>query len=234
MNRLFKRIYEDKKVLLTGHNGFKGSWLQYWLTELGAKVTGLSLRPNTTPSHFDLLSSSCSSITADVRDAEAVSRIVADCRPDIVFHLAAQPLVRRSYAYPKETFETNILGTVNLFEAIRSESSVKAVVNITTDKVYSNKGVIMAYKEEDTLGGHDPYSTSKACVELVHESYRKSFFKAAGIRSATVRAGNVIGGGDWAEDRLIPDVVRAASQNISMNVRNPQSIRPWQHVLDPL
>ena len=234
MHRYYKDIYRGKRVLLTGHTGFKGSWLKAWLHELGAEVTGLSLGPVSNPSHSDLLGLNGISVTGDIRDAELMKTALASGKPDIVFHLAAQPLVRRSYADPKETFETNILGTVNLFEAIRNTPSVKAVVNVTTDKVYRNKEEGIAYKETDILGGHDPYSTSKACVELIHESYVKSFFKEAGIASATARAGNVIGGGDWAEDRLIPDIVRNANAGSATEIRNPHSIRPWQHVLDPL
>jgi CDP-glucose 4,6-dehydratase len=234
MSTLFKGIYQQKKVLLTGHTGFKGSWLQLWLQQLGAKVTGLSLAPNTSPSHFELLEPTGISTIADIRDASAVKKTVAACQPDIIFHLAAQPLVRRSYADPVETFHTNIIGTINLFEAIRNTPTVKAVVNVTTDKVYRNLESKAAFKESDVLGGHDPYSTSKACVELVHESYFKSFFKDAGIFAATARAGNVIGGGDWAEDRLVPDLMKAASNKKPADIRNPQSVRPWQHVLDPL
>ena len=234
IEKLFKGIYKGKKVLLTGHTGFKGSWLQLWLEQLGAEVTGFSMAPNTSPSHFTLLCSRSASVIGDIRHGDAVKKALADCSPDIVFHLAAQPLVRRSYANPPETFETNIIGTVNLFEAIRNAGTVSAVVNVTTDKVYKNLENNLAFKEEDVLGGHDPYSSSKACVELVHESYCRSFFKQAGIHAATARAGNVIGGGDWAEDRLIPDLVKNAANRKSTDIRNPQSVRPWQHVLDPL
>ena len=234
MKNLFKGIYKGKKVLLTGHTGFKGSWLMIWLQQLGAEVVGFSLKPNTDPSHFDLLKNDAISIMGDLRDTSLIAKAVAEYKPEIVFHLAAQPLVQRSYAEPIETFETNIIGTANLYEAIRSAGSVKAVVNITTDKVYQNKEWVWGYRENDPLGGQDPYSTSKACVELVHECYKKSYFREAGIFSATARAGNVIGGGDWAEDRLIPDIVTAASIKASTDIRNPHSVRPWQHVLDPL
>jgi CDP-glucose 4,6-dehydratase len=234
MNPLFKGIYSGKKVFLTGHTGFKGSWLLLWLEQLGAEVTGFSLTPNTDPSHFSLLSSGSRSVIADIRDAGAIREALSDSKPDIVFHLAAQPLVRRSYTEPIETFQTNVIGTVNLFEAIRRDSSVKALVNITTDKVYRNLESHEAFKETDVLGGHDPYSTSKACVELIHESYGKSFFKERGILAATARAGNVIGGGDWADDRLIPDLVKGAARKTNADIRHPQSVRPWQHVLDPL
>ena len=234
MKTLFKGTYNGKKVLLTGHTGFKGSWLQFWLMELGADVTGFALKPNTTPSHVELLKLHCKSIIGDIRNAEMIKEVVEVTKPDIVFHLAAQPLVRRSYEDPSETFQTNILGTVNLFEAIRNSPSVKAVVNVTTDKVYRNLNLELAFRETDVLGGHDPYSTSKACVELIHESYHKSFFEHSKILSATARAGNVIGGGDWSQDRLIPDVVKSVALGRPAEIRNPNSVRPWQHVLDPL
>ena len=231
---MFEDIYRNKKVLLTGDTGFKGSWLRLWLTEIGADVKGFSLAPNTSPSHFTLLSYGDQTIIADIRDADAINKVIKEYGPDIVFHLAAQPLVRQSYQKPLETFQTNIIGTVNLFEAVRNSKTVKAVVNITTDKVYKNSDAAKAFSEKDELGGHDPYSTSKACVELVHESYVKSFFKEAGILAATARAGNVIGGGDWAQDRLIPDIVKDAAEEKISDIRYPQSVRPWQHVLDPL
>lgn len=234
MPSYFNNIYKGKKVLITGHTGFKGSWLALLLDKLGATVTGFSLKPDTEPAHCNLVKTNIREVIGDLRDASVIKKEMEDCRPDIVFHLAAQPLVRKSYADPIETFETNILGTVNLYEAIRSSENVKAVVNITTDKVYKNNEWVWGYRENDNLGGHDPYSTSKACVELVHECYVKSFFKTAGIFSATARAGNVIGGGDWSQDRLIPDIVIAASQKRRIDIRSPKSVRPWQHVLDPL
>ena len=234
MQNLFKGIYRGKKILLTGHTGFKGSWLQYWLTQLGADVAGFALAPNSNPSHFELIHSNAVSVIGDINNSNAIFQSINSFKPELVFHLAAQPLVRRSYADPIDTFMTNIMGSLHVFEAIRSVGSVKALVNITTDKVYQNKEGGKPFLETDPLGGHDPYSTSKACVELVHESYRKSFFQERGILSATARAGNVIGGGDWAEDRLIPDMVRAATKNTFTEIRNPESIRPWQHVLDPL
>jgi CDP-glucose 4,6-dehydratase len=234
MAELFNNIYKSKKVLLTGHTGFKGSWLQLWLNQLGANVSGFSLAPNTSPSHFQLLNPAKTSVIGDINDATAIKNAMVMVQPDIVFHLAAQPLVRRSYFQPLQTFQTNVMGTVNLFEAIREVSSVKAIVNVTTDKVYQNIEEAAACIETDILGGHDPYSTSKACVELVHASYRKSFFSQLEILSATARAGNVIGGGDWAEDRLIPDLIRSALLKNTTAIRNPFSVRPWQHVLDPL
>jgi CDP-glucose 4,6-dehydratase len=234
MENLFNGSYKSKKVLLTGHSGFKGSWLLLWLQQLGANVKGYSLDPVTEPAHINLLQKSDPSFIGDVRNLQKVKEAINTFQPDIVFHLAAQPLVKQSYVDPLETYTSNVIGTANVLEAIRHTPSVKAVVNITTDKVYQNLEWSWPYRETDSLGGHDPYSTSKACVELVHESYRKSFFKEAGILSATARAGNVIGGGDWAADRLIPDVVKAAVKLVATPIRNPQSIRPWQHVLDPL
>lgn len=234
MKTLFGGIYGDRKVLVTGHSGFKGSWLLLWLKQLGATVKGFSLAPVTTPAHIQLLGFFDPASVGDIRSIDQLTSAFTDFQPEIVFHLAAQPLVRRSYADPLETFTTNITGTANVLEAARHTSSVKVVVNITTDKVYANKEWPWPYRETDRVGGHDPYSTSKACVELLHESYRKSYFKEAGILSATARAGNVIGGGDWAEDRLIPDLIRASSTAEITPVRNPRSVRPWQHVLDPL
>jgi CDP-glucose 4,6-dehydratase len=234
MDRLFNGVYKGKKVLLTGHTGFKGSWLSYWLQKLGAEVTGFSLQPNSHPSHSALLPAITESTISDIGDFASIESTISQWNPDIVFHLAAQPLVRKSYVVPIETFHTNIIGTVNLYEAIRNSSSVKALVSITTDKVYRNKEWVWGYRETDTLGGHDPYSTSKACVELVHECYKNSFFRTKGIFSAVARAGNVIGGGDWSEDRLIPDIVVATAENKEIGIRNFKSIRPWQHVLDPL
>jgi CDP-glucose 4,6-dehydratase len=234
MKHLYNGIYKDKRVLLTGHTGFKGSWLLLWLQQMGALVKGYALPPATDPAHILLLDQYDPSSSGDIRDLPRLTQAMQDFQPDIVFHLAAQPLVRRSYADPLETFHSNVIGTANVLEAIRKTPTVKAVINITTDKVYHNHEWPWAYRETDGLGGHDPYSTSKACAELIHESYRKSFFMEAGIRSATARAGNVIGGGDWAGDRLIPDVVRAAIRSLPTDIRNPGSVRPWQHVLDPL
>lgn len=232
--QLFNNIYRGKTVLLTGHTGFKGSWLAFWLHQLGAKVIGYALEPNTNPNHISLLDLPIVSVIDDIGNQAKLLDVFATYQPDIVFHLAAQPLVRESYAAPVLTFETNVIGTAKVYEAIKNTPSVKAVVNITTDKVYHNHEWIWGYRENDKLGGHDPYSTSKACVELLHESYKKSFFQKQNILSATARAGNVVGGGDWSKDRLIPDIVRATIENQAVNIRNPQATRPWQHVLEPL
>ena len=227
-------------MLVTGHTGFKGSWLCYWLTAMGARVTGLALAPDTQPSHWELLGlTAVDDRRADIRDAQVLQRVLTEVNPEIVFHLAAQPLVRRSYRDPIETFSTNVMGLANLFEAIRVCKSVRAFVNATTDKVYSEQETLDGYRESDPLGGHDPYSTSKACAEMISDCYRKSFFthesgSATATRLATARAGNVIGGGDWAEDRLVPDIARAAISGNPVPIRNPDAIRPWQHVLDPL
>lgn len=235
MKTLFGGTYSGRRVLVTGHTGFKGSWLSLWLTHLGAKVTGLALAPDTSPSHWISLGlESVRDLRVDLRDRAALERAVAAAQPEVVFHLAAQPLVRRSYREPLLTFESNVLGLVHLLESLRSTPGVKALVNVTTDKVYREYATVGGYREDDALGGHDPYSSSKACAELVTESYRKSFFAAAGLRSATARAGNVIGGGDWSEDRLVPDFVRAAAAGKALEIRNPEAVRPWQHVLEPL
>ncbi len=234
MDQLFKGIYKGKRVLLTGHTGFKGSWLFLWLKQLGANVKGYSLAPLTSPSHIQLLELFDNAAVGDIRNIDCLKKAFIEFKPQIVFHLAAQPLVKKSYIDPLETFQTNVMGTANVLECIRHTPSVKALVNITTDKVYRNHEWNWPYRETDSLGGHDPYSTSKACVELVHESYVKSYLHAAHVLSATARAGNVIGGGDWAEDRLIPDVVKASVAGRAVEIRNPNSVRPWQHVLDPL
>jgi CDP-glucose 4,6-dehydratase len=233
---LFSGTYAGRNVLVTGHTGFKGSWLSLWLTALGARVTGLALAPETDPSHWELLAlDTVCDLRVDLRDGPAVNEAVRKTAPEIVFHLAAQPLVRRSYREPLVTFDTNVLGFVHLLEAVRITPSVRAVVNATTDKVYLEAPhPERGYPENHPLGGHDPYSTSKACAELVSECYRKSFFASSDLRLATARAGNVIGGGDWSEDRLVPDLVRAAASGNALRLRNPESIRPWQHVLEPL
>jgi CDP-glucose 4,6-dehydratase len=231
----FKGIYAGRRVLVTGHTGFKGSWLTLWLEELGARVTGISLPPATTPNHWDLLDLQVEDLRLDVRDAAPLTRKLAELRPEIVFHLAAQPLVRRSYRDPLETWSTNVMGTANLLEACRLTPSVRGIVVVTTDKVYENSEWHWGYREIDRLGGHDPYSASKAAAELVAESYRKSFFSGDGAPLlATVRAGNVIGGGDWSQDRLIPDAVRSIASGESLEIRSPFSTRPWQHVLECL
>lgn len=240
MNAFFNDIYRDKVVLITGHTGFKGSWLALWLTQLGAEVIGYALEPPTEPNHFDLINLDIVSTLADVRDSEKLNEIFQSWRPEIVFHLAAQPLVRYSYVHPTETFETNIMGAVNVFEACRNSSSVRAVINITSDKCYENKEWIWGYRENDAMGGFDPYSASKGCSELITSAYRCSFFnvdeygKSHQVLLASARAGNVIGGGDWREYRIIPDLVKAASKNEKAIIRNPNATRPWQYVLDSL
>jgi CDP-glucose 4,6-dehydratase len=232
---MFKDVYKDTSVFITGHTGFKGSWLSLWLTEIGAKVSGYSLSPKTTPNHWDLLNLSVNDLRGDIRDLEALSDAILVAQPEIVFHLAAQPLVRQSYADPVDTWSTNVTGTVNLLEACRKCDSVKSIVIITTDKVYDNKEWSWGYRETDRLGGYDPYSASKAASELVVDSYRKSFFKDEnGVLIASARAGNVIGGGDWSENRIIPDIVRSIKNKTPLLIRSPNSTRPWQHVLDCL
>ena len=235
MNRLFGNSYQGKRVLITGHTGFKGSWLTLWLKELGASITGIALSPETSPNHWNLLNLDIDDHREDIRDADKLRKIILESQPEIVFHLAAQPLVRRSYRDPLETWTTNVMGTANLLNACRQCPSVKAIVVITTDKCYENQDRIRGYRENDRLGGHDPYSASKAGSELVVASYRKSFFNYPGAPSlATARAGNVIGGGDWSVDRLIPDIVRSLQSKEPLMVRSPQATRPWQHVLESL
>nr|QOV08906.1 CDP-glucose 4,6-dehydratase [uncultured Actinomycetes bacterium] len=236
-NQIFHNAFAGRKVFVTGHTGFKGSWLTHWLVSLGADVTGYGLVPPTSPAHFDLLglSEKIHHVVGDVRDLAMLKETMRAARPEIVFHLAAQPLVRLSYAEPRETFETNVVGTINVFEAVKSTDSVSSIVNITSDKCYNNREIDHAYTEDEAMGGFDPYSASKGAAELVTSAYRNSFFTPeSGIQLASVRAGNVIGGGDWAADRIIPDSVRALSTNSPIEVRNPNAIRPWQHVLEPL
>jgi CDP-glucose 4,6-dehydratase len=236
----FGNVYRGRKVLVTGHTGFKGSWLALWLKELGAEVMGYSLPCATSPSHLDLLGLDIPQVLGDILDTELLERTFAGFRPEIVFHLAAQPLVRESYRIPALTFTTNVTGSVNVYEACRKAGSVKAVVSITTDKVYHNHEWEWGYRENDRFGGYDPYSASKACAEIATDSYRNSFWNLAdygskhGTLLATTRAGNVVGGGDWAADRLIPDLMRAAASGAPASIRNPDSTRPWQHVLEPL
>ncbi|WP_316189884.1 CDP-glucose 4,6-dehydratase [Bradyrhizobium sp. SZCCHNS1054] len=232
---MFSEIYSGLNVLVTGHNGFKGSWLTLWLEMLGAKVTGIALPPETKPNHWDMLRPNSHSYFIDIRDEKAVEAAVLQIRPQLVFHLAAQPLVRRSYRSPLETWATNVMGTANVLNACRQLSELRALVVVTTDKCYENKEWIWGYREIDPLGGHDPYSASKAGAELVAASYRRSFFDAPGLPLlATARAGNVLGGGDWSEDRLIPDVVRSIMAAATVEIRSPQATRPWQHVLECL
>ena len=233
---MFGGFYAGRRVFVTGHTGFKGSWLSYWLTQLGAEVTGYALDPPTDPSLFEALDLGglVRHVVADVRDFGRLSAELVASRPDVVFHLAAQPLVRQSYQEPRETFETNVMGTVNVLQALRACDSVAAAIVITSDKCYRNLEDGRAYVEDDPMGGRDPYSASKGCAELVSAAYGASFFSAGPARVATVRAGNVIGGGDWAPDRLVPDCVRALAAGRPVGVRNPDAVRPWQHVLEPL
>jgi CDP-glucose 4,6-dehydratase len=228
--------WRGRRVLVTGHTGFKGAWLSLWLDRLGARVTGVALPPATEPNLFTLarVASGLESHYCDLRDAEAVARIVAAARPEVVFHLAAQPLVRAGYRDPLGTFASNVLGTAHLLDALRGVDSVTTVVAITTDKVYRSREDGVPHGEDDPLGGYDPYSASKAACELVVASYRDAFLAAQGVRVATARAGNVIGGGDWSEDRLIPDAVRAWQAGQVFEMRRPDAVRPWQHVLEPL
>ena len=230
-----REFWRGRSVFLTGHTGFKGGWLSTWLLTLGARVAGYALAPDTTPSYFERcgLAERLASCYGDINDAGALEAALGAARPSIVFHLAAQSLVRRSYRAPVETFATNVLGTARLLEAVRGTPSAEAVVVVTSDKCYDNRERPEGYREDEPLGGHDPYSASKAAAELVAAAYRRSFF-AQGARVATVRAGNVIGGGDWAEDRLVPDAMRALARGEAVRVRNPAAVRPWQHVLEPL
>jgi CDP-glucose 4,6-dehydratase len=228
-------MWRGRRVLITGDTGFKGSWLSLWMHDLGAHVTGFALPPPTDPSLFEQarIGELIDHVDGDVRDLDAVKAVFAKAQPEIVFHLAAQPLVRLSYDQPVETYAVNVMGTVHMLEAARHCGSVRAVLGITTDKCYENREWVWPYRETDALGGHDPYSSSKACAELVISAYRRSFFEN-GLALASVRAGNVIGGGDWAADRLIPDLVRAFERGEAPVIRSPQSVRPWQHVLEAL
>jgi CDP-glucose 4,6-dehydratase len=232
---LFADIYRGRRVLITGHTGFKGSWLALWLKELGADVSGIALDPDTQANHWHLLKLDAADHRQDIRDASKVQALVEAARPEVVFHLAAQPLVRRSYREPIENWSTNVMGTAHVLEACRQAGSVKAIVAVTTDKVYANQEWPWGYRENDRLGGHDPYSASKAACEILIESYQKAFFNHdKELLLASARGGNVIGGGDWSEDRLIPDLVRAVSQHQPLLIRSPQATRPWQHVLECL
>lgn len=229
-------FWQGKRVLMTGHTGFKGSWLSLWLQSMGVTLRGIALEPPTEPALFAVarVAEGMQHHIVDIRDFAAVKANMDEFQPEIVIHMAAQPLVRLSYSQPVETYATNVMGTVHVLEAARQTSSVKAVVNITTDKCYENREWIWGYREDERMGGHDPYSNSKGCSELVSSAYRKSFMEEAGIAMATARAGNVIGGGDWALDRLVPDILRALENRESVLIRNPHAIRPWQHVLEPL
>lgn len=234
---MVKTFWQDRRVLVTGHTGFKGSWLALWLQQLGASVMGYALEPATSPNHYELakIGDSISSTIADIRDARAFNEVLRSWRPEIVFHLAAQSLVRPSYEAPRETYEVNVIGTVNVLDAVRSCDSVRAVIIVTSDKCYENREWLWPYRESEALGGYDPYSSSKACAEIVTAAYRSSYFSRQDApRIASVRAGNVIGGGDWARDRLIPDLVTAFAEGRKPLIRNPRATRPWQFVLDPL
>ncbi|MEI7842792.1 MAG: CDP-glucose 4,6-dehydratase [Gallionellaceae bacterium] len=234
-------FWQGRRVLLTGHTGFKGSWLSLWLQSMGSQVVGYALAPPTNPSLFEVaqVSEGMTSIIGDIRDLEHLRKVFIEHQPEIVIHMAAQPLVRYSYIEPVETYSTNVMGTVNLLEAVRSTKSVQAVVNVTTDKCYENREWAWGYRENEAMGGYDPYSSSKGCAELVTAAYRNSYFhpekyKEHSVAISSARAGNVIGGGDWADDRLIPDIMRAITEGKPVNIRNPHAIRPWQHVLEPL
>lgn len=239
---MMQNIYKGKRVLVTGHTGFKGSWLSIWLSELGAQVIGYSLEPPSEPSNFEAcgLLQKIIHIHGDIRNSDELTCVFKDHRPEIVFHLAAQPLVRLSYEQPRLTYETNVMGTLNVLEAIRAVDSVRVMINVTSDKCYENREWIWGYRENDPMGGHDPYSSSKGCVELLNLAYLRSYFpaekygKTHQLAMASVRAGNVIGGGDWGTDRLIPDCVRCLSREEEIVIRYPKAIRPWQHVLESL
>jgi len=230
-------FWAGKRVFLTGHTGFKGSWMSLWLQKMGAQVTGFALAPPTSPALFEVarVADGMTSIIGDIRDAAMLETVLVDADPEIVIHMAAQPLVRASYDDPVGTYATNVMGTVHLLEAVRKASSVRAVCVVTTDKCYENREWVWGYREDEAMGGYDPYSNSKGCAELVVSAYRKSFFSDAGSPTvASGRAGNVIGGGDWAIDRLVPDILRAVAEDQKVLVRNPLAIRPWQHVLEPV
>jgi len=240
-NLVVETFWRNKRVFLTGHTGFKGSWLTLWLNSMGAKVTGFALAPETKPCLFDLarVDQGIESIIGDVRNFQVLSAAISSAQPEIVIHMAAQPLVRLSYAQPVETYSTNVMGTVHLLEAVRQTPGIKAVVVVTSDKCYENREWAWGYRENEAMGGYDPYSNSKGCSELVTSAYRSSFFNPAsyskhGVALASGRAGNVIGGGDWAADRLIPDMMRAIAAGETVQIRSPHAIRPWQHVLEPL
>lgn len=238
---MFGQIYRNRKVLITGHTGFKGAWLSLWLNHLGSNVIGYALKPPTQPNLFELcdLNAKMTSIEGDVRDFGHLKGVIQEYKPEIIFHLAAQALVRRSYHDPLETYSTNLMGTVHLLEAVRQVGGVRVIINVTSDKCYENREWVWGYRENDPLGGEDPYSSSKGCAELITMAYTKSYFhpdhyEKHGVSLASVRSGNVIGGGDWAEDRLLPDCMKALLQNKAIVIRYPDAVRPWQHVLEPL
>lgn len=236
LENMVSNFWKNKKVFLTGHSGFKGSWMSLWLVKAGAQLTGYSLGVPTQPSLFEglNLAKDMNSIFGDIRDLETLKKSVKAAQPEIVIHMAAQPLVRYSYHHPVETYMTNVMGTVHLFEAVREAKSIKAMINVTSDKCYENQERVEGYEEHEPMGGYDPYSNSKGCAELVTSAYRRSFCEKENILVASGRAGNVIGGGDWAEDRLVPDIVRSVIANKTLTIRNPHSVRPWQHVLEPV
>ena len=231
-----ENFYKTKRVLITGNTGFKGAWLSLWLNELGASIKGYSLAPPTQPNLYSITNQNITyeTILGDIRDYRKLSETIKNFQPEIIFHLAAQSLVKYSYENPLETFETNVMGTANLLEAAKLSKALRVIINVTSDKCYENSEIGKSFKEEDRLGGLDPYSSSKACAELVSNSYSHSFFQSGKVNLATVRAGNVIGGGDWAQDRLIPDIYRSILNNKKLILRNPNATRPWQHVLEPL
>lgn len=231
-----RHFWRGKRVFVTGHTGFKGSWLSIWLADMGAVVTGYALEPATQPSLFvsAKISEKIKSIFGDISDYQKLSGAIEAAQPEIVIHMAAQALVRYSYDNPLETFQTNVMGTANLLQACRFQKQIRAVINVTSDKCYENKERLAGYREEEAMGGHDPYSSSKGCAELVASAFRRSYYEKANVGLASVRAGNVIGGGDWATDRLIPDIMRSVSSGRSVSIRNPSAVRPWQHVMEPL
>lgn len=238
---IFGGFYKDKRVLITGHTGFKGSWLAIWLRELGAEVIGIGLDPYTEKDNFVLsgLTDKITDIRADIRDGESMKKIFSEYKPELVFHLAAQPLVRLSYDIPVETYQTNVMGSINIMEAVRGTDSVKVCIMITTDKCYENREQIWGYRENEAMGGYDPYSSSKGAAEIAIASWRRSFFNPEKYNDhhksiASVRAGNVVGGGDWAKDRIIPDCIKALESEMPVEIRSPRAVRPWQHVLEPL
>ncbi len=239
MTNISSMFWKGKKVFLTGHTGFKGSWLALWLTSMGAKVTGYALPPSTNPNLFTVLGIDSlieKSHLADIRDLDSLQRAMSSAQPEVLIHMAAQPLVRYSYTHPVETYATNVMGTVHVLESARFIDTLSSTVIVTTDKCYENKEWVWGYREDEPMGGFDPYSNSKGCAELVVSAYRQSYFSKNNCvnRVASARAGNVIGGGDWSEDRLIPDAIKAFEKNLPLAIRNPQAIRPWQHVLEPL
>ncbi len=227
-------IFKGRRILVTGHTGFKGSWLCQWLLMLGAEVKGYAMAPDKKLNHFDLLKLPMGSELGDIRDRQKLARAVQTFNPDFVFHLAAQPLVKRSYENPEETYSTNVMGLVSVLDAVLATDSVRGILNVTSDKCYENRHITEGYRESDPMGGHDPYSASKGCAELITTSYRKSFFEGRGKLLTSARAGNVVGGGDWSDNRLVPDVIRAIERKEKVHIRRPDATRPWQHVLEPV